>query len=58
MWEDEFVYAMFNFLGNYGVPAGDLKRANSYGVVKRDGGDAIVMIDYGLTSDVYDSYYS
>ena len=58
MWEDEFVYEMFDFLGTYGIPSGDLKRTSSYGVVKRDGKDTIVMIDYGLTSDVYKSYYS
>lgn len=58
LWENEFVYEMFSFMGNYGIPAGDLTRTNSYGVVKRDGHDTVVMIDYGLTSDVYDSYYS
>lgn len=58
MWEQEFTYAMFDFMGNYGIPAGDLRRTSSYGLVKRDGQDEIVMIDYGLTSDVYDSYYS
>lgn len=58
MWEDEFTYEMLSFIGNYGIPAGDLIRTSSYGIVKRDGEDTIVMIDYGLTSDVYDSYYS
>jgi len=58
MWENEFTYEMLSFIGNYGVPTGDLIRTSSYGVVKRDGQDAIVMIDYGLTSDVYTSYYS
>jgi len=58
MWESEFTYAMFDFIGNYGIPVGDLGRLNSYGLVKRNGSDTIVMIDYGLTHDVYDSYYS
>jgi len=59
MWDNEgFVYDMFNFMGNYGIPAGDLRRTSSYGIVKRNGQDVIVMIDYGLTSEVYDSYYS
>ena len=58
MWENEFMYEMFSFIGNYGVPIGDLKRLSSYGVVKRNGQDAIVLIDYGLTHDVYSSYYS
>jgi len=58
MWEEEFIYGVFDYIGNYGVPAGDLTRMNSYGVVKRGGTDEIVIIDYGLTSDVYSSYYS
>ena len=24
MWEDEFVYSVFNYMGNYGIPANDL----------------------------------
>lgn len=59
MWNDEgFVFDMFDFMGSYGIPAGDLRKTSSYGIVKRNGQDAIVMIDYGLTSEVYDSYYS
>lgn len=58
MWEDEFMYGIFSFIGNYDLPVGDLTRLNSYGWVKRDGEDHIVIIDYGLTHDVYGSYYS
>jgi GNAT superfamily N-acetyltransferase len=58
MWENEFTYEMLTFIGSYDVPIGDLKKISTYGVVKRGGQDSIVMIDYGLTSDVYDSYYS
>lgn len=59
MWENEFIYDIFSFIGNYGLKnVGDLTRFNSYGVVKRDNEDTIVVIDYGLTDDVYDSYYS
>lgn len=58
MWENEFVYDVFSFIGNYDLPVGDLTRLNSYGMVKRNGNDAIVIIDYGLTHEVYTSYYS
>jgi hypothetical protein len=58
MWEDEFVYGIFQYLGNYDVPVGDLTRLSTYGIVKRDGQDTIVLIDYGLTDDVYKDYYS
>ena len=57
MWEDEFVYGIFQYLGNYDVPVGDLTRLSTYGIVKRDGQDTIVLIDYGLTEDVYNDHY-
>jgi hypothetical protein len=58
MWENEFTYRMLSFMGDYDIPVGDLARLSTYGLVKRDGQDAIVMIDYGLTHDVYGTYYS
>jgi hypothetical protein len=58
MWENEFMLGIFDYIGNYGVPPGDLTRLSSYGVVERDGIDQIVIIDYGLTHSVYSSYYS
>jgi hypothetical protein len=58
MWENEFTYRMLSFMGDYDIPVGDLARLSTYGLTKRDGQDTIVMIDYGLTSDVYDNYYS
>jgi len=57
MWEDDFVYGIFQYLGNYEVPVGDLTRLSTYGIVKRDGQDTIVLIDYGLTDDVYKTHY-
>lgn len=58
MWEDEFFQDVFGLIGDYNVPPGDFCRKNSYGIVKRNGEDTMVIIDYGLTSNVYDSYYS
>ena len=58
MWDDnEFMYSIFDIIGSYDFPAGDLCKLNSYGLVNRNGHDDIVLIDYGLTNDVYDSYY-
>tara|TARA_R110000868_G_scaffold176916_5_gene415013 strand:+ start:19103 stop:19774 length:672 start_codon:yes stop_codon:yes gene_type:complete len=56
VWENEFSYEILQFIGGYDVPAGDLARLNSYGLV--DGGKSVVIIDYGLTHEVYDSYYN
>lgn len=58
MWEDEFVFEIFQYIGNYGVPSGDLTKKSSYGIVKEDGDERVIIIDYGLTSDVYGSYYN
>jgi len=59
MWdnEDGFPNEMFRFMANFDIPVGDLIRPSSYGIVKRNGEDAVVMIDYGLNNDVYDGYY-
>ena len=58
LWADPFVYEMLSLMANYDIPVGDLCKINSYGLVNREGEDTIVMIDYGLTNEVYDSYYS
>lgn len=58
MWENEFTYSMLNLMANYDIPVGDLRRLNSYGVVKRNGEDTVVLIDYGLNNENYEQYYS
>ena len=58
MWENEFTYEILDYIGSYKISKGDLMKKSTFGVVKRNGEDDIVIIDYGLTSDVYDSYYS
>lgn len=57
-WENEFINSMFDFMTNYDIPHGDLRRLSTYGVVIRNGEETIVMVDYGLTSQVADTYYS
>ena len=54
---NDFVSSMTNFVGNYGVPIGDLKRISSYGIVKSDNIEKTVLIDFGLNDDVYNSHY-
>ena len=38
------------------LPA-DLSRINSWGLVKRPYGESLVLIDFGFTEEVYESYY-
>lgn len=54
-YEDEFVSGFIDYIGSYDVPVGDLKRLSSYGLVNNK---EIVLIDYGLTNDVYNSFYN
>lgn len=56
--ENEFVQDLTEFMLQMGAQAGDFGRLNSYGLVKRDGHESIVLIDYGLTGEIYDNYYS
>ncbi len=55
LWENEFTKEVVDFMISYRTPAGDLARKSSYGIVKDD---QIVIVDYGLSGDVYDTYYS
>lgn len=45
------------FVRTYELPLGDIYRLEHYGIVKRKGEEYVVLIDYGLTNDVYEKYY-
>lgn len=55
--ENEFIGNVLDVVGSYDLLMGDMCRLNSYGIVKRNGMDDIVMIDYGITGKIYDSFY-
>ena len=46
-----------DYIGNYNPPMGDLLRIENYGMVKRDNYIDIVLLDSGLTKDIWDNYY-
>jgi hypothetical protein len=54
---NEFIGTIASFMLDADSPAGDLARLNSYGLVNREGHESIVIIDFGLTGDIYDTYY-
>ena len=58
MDENGFVVEVMDLVGTYGLHIGDLRRISSYGIVKRDGQDTVVLIDFGGTKDVIKNYYS
>ena len=44
--------------GNYGyIVIGDMSRLCNYGLTKRNGNAHIVLLDSGLTEDVWNTYY-
>ena len=57
-WENEFAQDLQNFIANYNQSAGDMGRPSTYGEVLRDGQPTIVLTDYGLNDEVYDTHYS
>jgi len=49
---------LIDYLTNYQLESvGDLMRISSWGVVSRNGERKLVLIDYGLSDDIYDEYY-
>lgn len=56
--EDQFYNDMCELMQSWDMPEGDLTRTNSYGVVKDGGSPSVVLVDYGLTQDVYNDYYA
>jgi len=57
MWDDEFAKGMLQYMPDYSVPAADLMKLSSYGIVNREWGEDIVLIDYGFNEDVQNNYY-
>jgi len=63
VFEENYEYSFFNslydFLANEQIEAiGDFQRLSSYGVVQDNDGEKIVLIDYGLSDDIFKQYYS
>ena len=56
--ENEFAQELQNFIANYAQSPGDMGRPSTYGEVLRGGQPAIVLTDYGLNDEVYDTHYN
>ena len=52
--ENEFFRDVFDLVGSWNMPVGDLTRLSTYGITKS--GD-VKIVDAGLSSDVWDNYY-
>lgn len=56
--ENEFLQEVVDLCHSMNLVMGDIVRANSWGVVKRDGENQVVLIDYGITKDDLKNYYN
>lgn len=53
--DNEFIGEVLNYISNFDVVVGDLTRISTYG---ENSDNEIVIIDYGLSQQVFDDYYS
>lgn len=49
---------VIDFSRSFNLPIEDFLRLRQYGIVKRNGEEQIVVVDYGLTFDIWNVYYS
>ena len=54
---NEFAQDLQNFIADYAQSPGDFGRPSTYGEVLHDGQPSIVLTDYGLNDEVYDTHY-
>jgi len=54
----DFCQEIEQFIADYNMDQlGDFYRMDSYGVARREGGDQIVIIDYGIDSKIWEEFY-
>lgn len=51
------LYQFYDYMTNYQVPLGDVIRLANLGMVQRNGQPYIVILDSGLTDDIFNRYY-
>lgn len=56
--DNEWVHRIINLCMDMDFPTGDFTRISSYGEVSRNGKPTVVIIDLGLSKQVYKDYYS
>lgn len=53
-----FFRGIWDYIANYNIPLGDMLRISTYGLTERDGDVQIVILDAGLTYEVYNQFYT
>jgi len=55
--ESELFSDVVTMMADFGMPSGDIMRISSWGAVNRNGREVPVLVDYGLTQDVFNQFY-
>lgn len=55
--DDDFINPLVNMMIEHIIDPSDFGKLDSYGLVNREGQETIVLIDFGLTNEVYETYY-
>lgn len=59
VYDEHLIMAeLIDFIRSWDMARGDLYRLEHYGVVKRDGEEYVVLIDYGLTEKIFAKHYN
>ena len=54
---NEWFEQLYSYMADYQVPFGDLTRLANLGLAQRDGEPCIVILDSGLTQQIWDEFY-
>ena len=57
MCENEDLQPFDEYIGDYRPPEGDLTRLCNYGMTMRNGYPTIVLLDAGLSQEIWNNYY-
>lgn len=55
--ENPDIKEFVDYVSNYQPPIGDMLRLANYGMVMREGSPQIVLLDSGLSDEIYNKYY-
>ena len=58
LWENDWFYSLSVYIGDYQPPIGDLTVLWNYGVVKRNGQEHLIVIDAGLSEEIWKEHYA
>lgn len=55
---NEYFHDVYQYMTDYQAPIGDLLRIANYGMVRRYNQDLIVILDHGLSEDIWNEFYT